>query len=67
MSKKVTYEEAMIELETIVLGIEDEKISIDVLSEKVKRATELIKICKSKLFKTEEDVKKVLDELSNEH
>ena len=64
MSKKeLNYEEAMNELETIVSGIEGENISIDELSSKVKRATELIKICKTKLFKTEEDVKKVLGDL----
>lgn len=65
MSKKeLKYEEAMNELETIVSGIEDQNITIDELSSKVKRATELIKICKTKLFKTEEDVKKVLGDLN---
>ena len=64
MSKKeLKYEEAMNELETIVSGIEGENITIDELSSKVKRATELIKICKTKLYKTEEDVKKVLGDL----
>lgn len=65
MSKKeLKYEEAMNELETIVAGIEGENITIDELSSKVKRATELIKICKTKLYKTEEDVKKVLGDLN---
>ena len=65
MSKKeLKYEEAMNELETIVSGIEGENITIDELSSKVKRATELIKICKTKLYKTEEDVKKVLGDLN---
>jgi len=65
MSKKeLNYEEAMTELETIVSGIEGDNITIDDISSKVKRATELIKICKTKLYKTEEDVKKVLGDLS---
>jgi exodeoxyribonuclease VII small subunit len=65
MSKEVKYEEAMKELETIVEGIEGDHISIDELSTKVKRATELIKLCKTKLYKTEEDVKKVLGDLAD--
>ena len=65
MSKELKYEDAMKELELIVSGIEGDDISIDELSEKVKRATELIKICKTKLYKTEEDVNKVLKGLED--
>jgi exodeoxyribonuclease VII small subunit len=65
MSKELKYEEAMLELEAIVAGIEGDKISIDELSTKVKRATELINTCKTKLYKTEEDVKKVLEGLDD--
>jgi exodeoxyribonuclease VII small subunit len=64
MTNKMTYETAMRELEEIVSGIEEENISIDELSKQVKRATELIEFCKSKLYKTEEDVKKVLEGLA---
>lgn len=63
MSKKMTYQEAMSELEIIISGIEQENISIDELSVKVKRATELIKVCKTKLYKTDEEIQKVLTEL----
>lgn len=65
MSKKMTYQEAMTELENIISGIEEENISIDVLSSKVKRATELIKICKTRLYKTDEEIQKVLRELED--
>lgn len=65
MSKKMTYQEAMTELENIISGIEEENISIDVLSSKVKRATELIKTCKTKLYKTDEEIQKVLKELED--
>jgi len=65
MSKELNYEDAMKELETIVAGIEGDHITIDELSNKVKRATELIKTCKTKLYKTEEDVKKVLKGLED--
>jgi exodeoxyribonuclease VII small subunit len=66
MEKKISYTEAMMELEEIVAEIEQGEITVDTLSEKVKRASELIKICKSKLTNTEEDVNKILQELKEE-
>ncbi len=63
MSKQINYSEAFDELQVIVSEIEQGEISVDELSEKVKRAAELIKICKSKLTSTEEDVNKILIEL----
>lgn len=66
MEKKITYTEAMKELELIVNEIEEGEITIDTLSEKVKRASELIRICKDKLIATEEDVSKILEELKGE-
>lgn len=68
MSEKTNYVQAFNELQLIVSEIEKGEISVDELSEKVKRAAELIRICKSKLTSTEEDVNKILKELdgSNE-
>ena len=63
MSEIIKYTEAFQELQTIVSEIEQGEISVDELSEKVKRAAYLIKICKSKLTTTEEDVNKILKEL----
>ena len=65
MKTKLNYEESMLELESIVSGIETDQVSIDELSTKVKRATELIKVCKEKLYKTEEDIQKVLTDLAD--
>lgn len=58
-----TYTEAFDELQNIVSEIEQGEISVDKLSEKVKRAALLIKICKQKLTSTEEDVDRILKEL----
>ena len=63
MSDKINYVESFNELQKIVSEIEQGEISVDELSEKVKRAAELIRICKSKLTSTEEDVNKILKEL----
>jgi exodeoxyribonuclease VII small subunit len=66
MEKNISYTEAIEELETIVAEIEQGEITIDTLSEKVKRASELIRICKEKLTATEEDVNKILGDLKSE-
>jgi exodeoxyribonuclease VII small subunit len=63
MSEIPNYTEAFEELQQIVTEIEEGQISVDVLSEKVKRAALLIRICKQKLSSTEEDVNKILREL----
>jgi exodeoxyribonuclease VII small subunit len=64
MSEKINYTQAFEELQTIVNEIEQGEISVDELSEKVKRAVTLIKTCKEKLVATETDVTGALKELS---
>ena len=64
MSEKVKYTDAIIELEEIVSSIENDEVNVDELGVKVKRASELIKICKEKLHNTEEEVSKILTELN---
>ena len=60
MEKKKSYEEAYEELQGIVKEIESGNIGVDDLGVKVKRAGELIRFCKEKLFKTEQEVNEVL-------
>jgi exodeoxyribonuclease VII small subunit len=64
MSQNLAYTEAFEELQQIVEEIEKGAITVDELSEKVKRAAYLIKFCKEKLSGTEEDVNKILKELN---
>ena len=59
---KISYEEALMELQEIVNGLENETIGIDDLSKKMKRAKQLIKHCKTKLHKTEVDLKGLNEE-----
>jgi exodeoxyribonuclease VII small subunit len=59
----MTYEKAYEELQQIISDIETGEISVDILSEKVKRAAELIQFCKEKLTSTENDVQKILEDL----
>lgn len=67
MNEKSNYEQAFEELQNIVNDIEQGEISVDELSEKVKKASQLIKICKDKLSTTEEDVNQILRELDTEN
>ena len=64
MGKELTYTAAFEELKEIVDQLENDSISVDELTEKMKRATVLMKICRDKLTKTEEEVNKTIEELS---
>jgi exodeoxyribonuclease VII small subunit len=61
--KKTTYRQALAELESIVDKIENRSPDVDELTDLVKRAAELVKYCKDKLRKTEDDLNKGLEEL----
>lgn len=56
------YEESMKRLEQIVSDIENNKLDIDLISDKIKEAQELIKFCKDKLYKTDEEIQKLLED-----
>ena len=63
MSKKVlSYKSAMEELQTIVAQLEANAIGIDELSEKVKRAAELVQFCQEKLRTTEQEMDNLFGE-----
>jgi exodeoxyribonuclease VII small subunit len=66
MKREIKYSQAVRELNQILDDLQSEKIDIDEVSSKVKRATELIKLCKNKIQKTELEVKKVLKEFEKE-
>lgn len=52
----------MQELEGIVEKLENNELDIDQMSVQLKRAQALIKLCKDKLTKTDEEIKAILDE-----
>ena len=60
MSKELKYEAALAELQSIVRKMENDELDIDQMSEQLKRAQELIKLCKDKLSKTDEEIKQIL-------
>ena len=61
--KKITYQEALDEISDILGKIERNELDIDELAEKVKRVSFLLKFCKDKLQKTNEEVEKILSDM----
>ncbi|WP_018462643.1 exodeoxyribonuclease VII small subunit [Segatella paludivivens] len=55
------YEEAVRQLESIVDKLENDELDIDSMSENLKKAQKLIKLCKDKLTKTDDEINKILE------
>jgi len=64
--KSIKYSEAASELSEILRDLESESIDVDDVSEKVKRAIELIKLCRDKISKTELEVRKIVKEFEKD-
>lgn len=65
MEQNLTYEGAYKELAMIAKEIENESVSVDILAHKVKRASELINFCQTKLKMTESEVNKIISQMEN--
>jgi len=66
MAKKIeiSYNNAIAEIEEIIEQIENQELDVDNLSEKIKRVSILLKICKDKLFETEKEVENILKNIN---
>lgn len=60
--EKMNYEDAVAEIESILQKIEGGQLDVDDLAKKVKRCTDLLKLCRDKLYQTEEQIGKILEE-----
>jgi len=60
--EKISYSEAIEEIESILQKIEEGSLDVDDLDKKVRRVTDLLKLCRDRLHKTETQVNKILDE-----
>jgi len=65
MNEEIKYEEALAQLETIVRKMEQNEYDIDELAAQLKTAQRLIKFCKDKLTKTEEELQKIQAEANS--
>lgn len=59
--QEMSYAEAMTEIEGILDRFRSEEMDVDRLAAEVKRATELIALCRARLVKAEDEVKKILE------
>jgi exodeoxyribonuclease VII small subunit len=66
MAEKLSYEEAYKQLAEIANEIETETVSVDVLAEKVKTASMLIKLCQDKLRSTETEVNNIISQMGGD-
>lgn len=60
--REISYTEAMAEIEKIMSKLRGESIDVDTLTAEVKRASELIEMCKKRLRTTEEEVRKLFND-----
>ena len=65
--KNITYSEAVKQIEEILHQIENDELDVDELTKLVRSASDLIKYCKSKLFETEQEIEKMLNEIDLEN
>lgn len=65
MADTLTYTQAKAELQEVVQAIQSNTLDMDSLTAKVKRATELIAICKEKLTTIDTDLQTLLDDIEN--
>ena len=57
------YADAMAELEEILEELEGDQLDVDVLAERVRRASELIKSCRTRIARAQADVDKIVSDL----
>ena len=57
--KAIKYEDAIRQLEDIVEKLENNELDIDEMPEALKRAQQLLKLCRDRLTKTDEEIQKI--------
>lgn len=62
MASETKYETAIKELENIVERLENNEMDIDEMSKQLKKAQQLIQLCKNKLTQTDEEIQKILND-----
>jgi exodeoxyribonuclease VII small subunit len=66
MSEELNYESAYSELKVILSDLQNDQVTVDVLTEKVKRAKVLLEFCRKKLADVDADVQDLLSDLKEE-
>ncbi len=58
------YASALGELETILAEIEDDAVDVDVLAARVRRAAELLRVCRDRITAAREEVGQIVADLA---
>ncbi len=64
--ESVSYSEAIEEVESILNELEGNVVDVDLLSQRVRRASELLKLCRERLATVEVDVAAVVADLDHD-
>lgn len=64
--EELRFGEALEELEAILRRVEEEEIDIDSLAEELRRAAELLEVCRGKIRKAEVEVTQIVQSLEDE-
>jgi len=64
--KKISYNEAVSEIETILAQIENDELDVDELGIKIKQVSKLLNLCKIKLRNAEEEVDKIIKNMDEQ-
>lgn len=59
------YSEAMVELEAILDELEGDQLDVDLLAARVQRASELLKICRTRIARAQHDVDRIVADLED--
>ena len=59
--ENITYSEAMTRLEEIIGKIQGGRVDIDQLAGLLKEAQELVKFCRDKIYKVDEEIKSLTE------
>jgi len=65
-SKEIKYSDALRQIEEIIYSLENDNYDIDETLKKVKKASELLKICKSRLYEVEKEIEDILENMDKE-
>ena len=64
-NNEFNYTKAMEQVKTIIKELEENDMDVDKMVEKIEEAASLLKECRSKLVKTDENVQKILDDIDS--
>ena len=65
MADEISYADALAELESILSAIEEEQVDVDELAVKVKRSTELIRLCRGRIEAASTEVEAIVEEMDS--